>query len=155
VKISSKSTGVSGAGGIDDTQQQDSINQSIQQLEQMMQTVLQQQQTGVQTADPTQLAQGITNNLKALQGPQEQGQLSPEQDSRIQSVLQQLTNVMQGNGAQNQNQQTGFPTDDKYEANKVGTHHHGGHAHAPKTPPVDGTDPDSNTVGVDPNANTV
>jgi hypothetical protein len=153
VKISSKSTGVSGVGGIDDQQQQDAINQSIQQLEQMMQTVMQQAQTGVQSADPTQLAQGITNNLKALQGPQEQGKLSPEQDSRIQSVLGQLHDVMQKNGVQPQ--QFGFPADDKYEANKVGGKHHGGHAHAPKTPPVDGTDPDSNTVGVDPNADTV
>jgi hypothetical protein len=152
VKISSK-TSAGGVSGIDDQQQLDQINQSIQQLEQLMQSVLQQQQPGPQTTDPTQLAQGITNNLKALQGPQERGQLSPEQDSRIQSVLQQLHSVMQQNGVQPQ--QYGFPTDDKYDATKVGKHHHGGHAHAPKTPPVDGTDPDSNTVGVDPNANTV
>jgi hypothetical protein len=136
----------SGVTGTDQNAQ--SIQDSIDELERLMQAVQQQQQTGVPAGDPTQLSQGITNNLRNLQGPQEAGKLTPEQDSRVQNVLQSLEALMQKSGVQPQQNATGFPADDKYEAKKVGGHHGGGH-HKVHAPPVDGSDPDSNTLPTD------
>jgi hypothetical protein len=149
MKISSKSpAGATGVGGADPSQD---IQQQLDQLEQYLQMIAQQQQTGVQQMDPQQLSNGIQSGLRSLQRPMESGQLSPEQNERLQKVVDAVGALIQGQGVPQNSQTvaTGHSTEDKYDQKKVGGHH-GGHHHVHSAPPVDQSDPDASTIQANP-----
>jgi hypothetical protein len=78
----------------------------------------------------------------------QRGELSSDQTARLQACVGAL---MQHNvQPPGQSAAAGHSTEDRYDGIKVG--HHGGHGHAHASPPVDDTDPDSNTVQSDPTA---
>jgi hypothetical protein len=143
----SQSTSAVGGAPSDD----DLLQQQLDELQQLSLQVQQQTAAGKFT-DPAGLENKINTTMKALSEPYEAGKLSPDQTSQLEKTL----GVLMQHRAQppGESQGTGFPKDDRYDPAKAmagGVHlHKGGHGHAHATPPVDGSDPDSNTLPQDP-----